>query len=55
VQAESDQVDARDRQRDVAAGGDAGVDERIEEVHERVAHGKRAKEYGGHGPVVRSS
>jgi len=55
LQSQGDQVDAGDGDRHVAAGGDSRVDERVEEVDEAVAHGRRANEYGGHGPVTRSS
>ena len=55
LQPQRDEVDAGDRDRHVARGGDSRVDERVEQVDEAVAHGRRANEYGGHGPVTRSS
>lgn len=55
LESQLDQVDPRDRDGHVAAGGHAGVDQAVEQVDEAGAQGSLANEYGGQGPLIASS
>ena len=50
-----DEIDTGDGERHVTARRDSRVDEAVEQVDERIAHGSFANVYGGQGPEMRSS